>query len=87
MVVGGGAGGAATAAKFASRLGQGKVAVVEPREVREERQPVDFGVHLGHGASSGQLRSLPDGCKIDLQIKYFTLMGGPNETGAYETAE
>lgn len=33
MVVGGGAGGCATAAKFSSKLGQGSVAVIEPADV------------------------------------------------------
>jgi NADH dehydrogenase FAD-containing subunit len=33
VVVGGGAGGCSTAAKFASKLGRGQVAVIEPREV------------------------------------------------------
>ncbi|CAN8002133.1 unnamed protein product, partial [Ixodes hexagonus] len=33
LVVGGGAGGIATAAKFSSKLGKGKVCVLEPRDV------------------------------------------------------
>ena len=39
LVVGGGAGGCATAAKFASKLGKGNVGVIEPAEVRN---PVFF---------------------------------------------
>ena len=33
MVVGGGAGGCATAAKFSSKLGKGQVAVIDPADV------------------------------------------------------
>lgn len=33
VVVGGGAGGCATAAKFSSKLGKGKVAIIDPAEV------------------------------------------------------
>ena len=33
VVIGGGAGGCSTAAKFASKLGKGNVAVIEPRDV------------------------------------------------------
>ena len=33
VVVGGGAGGCAAAAKFSSKLGKGKVAVIDPAEV------------------------------------------------------
>jgi 2-polyprenyl-6-methoxyphenol hydroxylase-like FAD-dependent oxidoreductase len=35
VVVGGGAGGCSTAAKFASKLGKGNVAVIEPRSVSD----------------------------------------------------
>ena len=35
VVVGGGAGGCATAAKFSSKLGQGKVAIIDPAEVTD----------------------------------------------------
>ena len=34
LVVGGGAGGCSTAAKFASKLGKGKVGIIEPADVR-----------------------------------------------------
>lgn len=34
VVIGGGSGGCASAAKFASKLGAGQVAVIEPRDVR-----------------------------------------------------
>ena len=34
LIVGGGAGGCSAAAKFASKLGKGSVAVIEPAEVR-----------------------------------------------------
>ena len=34
LIVGGGAGGCSMASKFASRLGKGNVAVIEPSEVR-----------------------------------------------------
>ena len=37
LVVGGGAGGCSTAAKFASKLGKGQVAVIEPSEVISHR--------------------------------------------------
>ena len=37
VVVGGGAGGCSTAAKFASKLGKGAVAVIEPAEVRRKK--------------------------------------------------
>ena len=37
LVVGGGAGGCSTAAKFASKLGKGQVAVLEPSEVMSYR--------------------------------------------------
>ena len=37
LVVGGGAGGCSTAAKFASKLGKGQVAVLEPSEVSSYR--------------------------------------------------
>ena len=40
MVVGGGAGGCSTAAKFSAKLGQGKVAVIEPNEVRTDKTGV-----------------------------------------------
>lgn len=33
VVIGGGAGGCSTAAKFAGKLGKGKVSVIEPRNV------------------------------------------------------
>ena len=35
VVVGGGAGGCSTAAKFASKLGKGEVAVIEPSDVSD----------------------------------------------------
>ena len=37
VVVGGGAGGCATAAKFSSKLGAGNVAVIEPADVSENK--------------------------------------------------
>ena len=35
LIVGGGAGGCSMASKFASRLGKGNVAVIEPSEVKQ----------------------------------------------------
>ena len=40
LIVGGGAGGCSMASKFASRLGKGNVAVIEPSEVKIQYIPI-----------------------------------------------
>ncbi|KAH9368450.1 hypothetical protein HPB48_012620 [Haemaphysalis longicornis] len=55
LVVGGGSGGISTAAKFASKLGKGKVCVLEPRDTHCY-QPLWTLV-------GGGIKKLPDSCK------------------------